>query len=49
MEQDAMAKERLGRYCRVVERKLSWLNCFRRLKIRYQHRADIHLALLQPG
>jgi hypothetical protein len=44
-----MAKERLGRCRRVVERKLSWLNGIRRLKIRYQHRADTHLALLQPG
>jgi len=33
----------------VVERTLSWLNRFRRLKIRYEHRADIHLAFLQPG
>jgi transposase len=33
----------------VVERTLSWLNRFRRLKIRYEHRADIHLAFLQLG
>jgi hypothetical protein len=26
-----------------------WFNRFRRLKIRYKHRADIHLAFLQPG
>jgi hypothetical protein len=25
---------------------LTWLNRFRRLKIRYEHRADIHLAFL---
>ena len=37
-------KNRLGRYRWVVERTLSWLNRFRRLKIRYDHRADIHLA-----
>lgn len=38
---------RLGRYRPVVERTLSWLNRFRRLKIRYEHRADIHVAFLQ--
>jgi hypothetical protein len=27
----------------------SWRNRFRRLKIRYEHRADIHLAFLQLG
>jgi transposase len=43
------AKNRLGRYRWVVERTLSWLNRFRRLKIRYEHRADIHLAFLQLG
>ena len=42
-------KNRLGRYRWVVERTLSWLNRFRRLKIRYEHRADIHLAFLQLG
>ena len=42
-------KKRLGRYRWVVERTLSWLNRFRRLKIRYEHRADIHLAFLQLG
>jgi transposase len=39
----------LGRYCWVVERTLSWLNRFRPLKIRYEHRADIHSAFLQLG
>jgi len=43
------SSERLGRYRWVVERTLSWLNRFRRLKIRYEHRADIHLAFLQLG
>ena len=33
----------------LVERTLSWLNRFRRLNIRYEHRADIHLAFLQLG
>ena len=33
----------------MVEGTLSWLNRFRRLKIRYEHRADIHLAFLQLG
>jgi transposase len=33
----------------VVEGTLSWLNRFRRLKIRYEHRADIQLAFLQLG
>lgn len=42
-------KNRLGRYRWVVERTLSWLNRFRRLKIRYEHRADIHPAFLQLG
>jgi transposase len=46
---DVEPKNRLGRYRWVVERTLSWLNRFRRLKIRYEHRADIHLAFLQLG
>jgi len=33
----------------VVDRTLSWLNRFRRLKIRYEHRADIRLAFSQLG
>ena len=40
-------KNRLGRYRWVVERTPSWLNRFRRLKVRYEHRADIHPAFLQ--
>jgi transposase len=43
------SSERLGRYRWVVERTLSWLNRFRRLKVRYERRADIHLALLSLG
>jgi transposase len=41
--------ERLGRYRWVVERTLSWLNRFRRLKVRYERRADIHEAFLWLG
>jgi hypothetical protein len=33
----------------VVARTLSWLALFRHLKIRYQHRADIHPAFMQLG
>jgi transposase len=36
----------LGRYRWVVERTLSWLHRFRRLRIRYERRADIHQAFL---
>ena len=43
------SKNRLGCYRWVVERTLSWLNRFRRLKIRYEQRADIQLAFLQLG
>ena len=46
---DVEPKNRRGRYRWVVEGTLSWLNRFRRLKIRYEHRADIHLAFLQLG
>jgi len=45
----AEPKNRPGRSRWVVERALSWLNRFRRLKIRYEHRADIHLAFLPLG
>jgi transposase len=43
------SSERLGRYRWVVERTLSWLNRFRRLKVRYERRADIHQAFLALG
>lgn len=36
--------QRLGRHRWVVERPLAWLVRFRRLAIRYERRADIHLA-----
>lgn len=38
--------ERLGRWRWVVERTLGWLHRFRRLRIRYERRADIHQAFL---
>ena len=41
--------EKLGRHRWVVERTLSWLNRHRRLKVRYERRADIHQALLDLG
>jgi transposase len=40
------SSERLGRHRWVVERTLSWIARFRRLTIRYERRADIHLAFL---
>lgn len=43
------SSERLGRYRWVVERTGAWLNCFRRLRIRYERRADIHQAFLDLG
>jgi len=33
----------------VVERTFAWLNPFRRLRIRYDKRADIHAAFLSLG
>lgn len=33
----------------VVERTISWLHQFRRLRIRYERRADIHTALMTLG
>src|SRR5512133_56198 len=41
--------ERLGRHRWVVERTLSWLNRYRRLKVRYERRADIHQGFLDLG
>ena len=43
------SKERLGKHRWVVERTLSWLHRFRRLRIRYERRADIHRAFLTLG
>jgi transposase len=39
----------LGIYRWVVERSLAWLHQFRRLKIRYERRDDIHEAFLKIG
>lgn len=40
---------RLGRRRWVVERTFAWLNQFRRLRVRYEKRADIHEAFLTLG
>jgi len=39
----------LGRWRWVVERTFAWLNQFRRLRVRYDRRADIHKAFLSLG
>jgi hypothetical protein len=36
----------LGQWRWVVERTFAWLNQFRRLRVRYEKRADIHEAFL---
>ena len=36
----------LGRWRWVVERTFAWLNQFRRLRVRYDKRADIHETFL---
>jgi transposase len=33
----------------VVDRTFAWLNQFRRLRVRYEKRADLHEALLSLG
>ncbi|WP_267361755.1 MULTISPECIES: IS5 family transposase [unclassified Methylobacterium] len=38
------SSQHLGRYRWIVERTLAWLARFRRLTIRYERRADLHLA-----
>jgi IS5 family transposase len=43
------SSEKLGQHRWVVERTLSWLNRYRRLKVRYERRADIHQAFLELG
>lgn len=40
---------RLGRHRWVVERTFAWLARYRSLAIRYERRADIHLAFLTLG
>jgi transposase len=37
----------LGKVRWVVERGFAWLHAFKRLRTRYESRADIHLGLLQ--
>jgi transposase len=39
----------LGIFRWVVERTISWLHQFRRLRIRYERRADVHVAFLTLG
>ncbi len=39
----------LGKHRWVVERTLAWLNRFRRLRVRYERRDDIHQAFLTIG
>jgi transposase len=39
----------LGKTRWVVERTLSWLHQFRRLRVRWERRADIHQAFLSLG
>jgi IS5 family transposase len=43
------SSERLGRYRWVVERTGAWLSRYRRLKVRYERRDDIHQAFLDLG
>lgn len=40
------SSERLGRFRWVVERTPAWLSQYRRLKIRYEQRDDIHQAFV---
>ncbi len=40
------SRERLGRWRWIVERILGWLHRFRRLRICYERRTDIHQAFL---
>jgi transposase len=39
----------LGQWRWVVERTFAWLNQFRRLRVRYEKRADMHEAFLSLG
>lgn len=39
----------LGIFRWVVERTIAWLRQFRRLRVRYERRADIHQAFLSLG
>lgn len=39
----------LGKQRWVVERSFAWLHNFRRLRTRYERRAELHLAFMQLG
>jgi transposase len=39
----------LGMYRWVVERTIAWLHQYRRLRVRFEQRADIHTAFLELG
>ncbi len=43
------SSQKLGRHRWVVERTFAWLARFRRLAVRYERRADIHMAFLKLG
>jgi transposase len=43
------ARERLGRHRWIVERTIAWLHRYRRLAIRHERDADLHLAFLDLG
>ena len=43
------SSEKLGRHRWMVERALWWINRFRRPKVRYERRDDIHQAFLDLG
>jgi transposase len=43
----AEERARLGARARaLVERTIAWLHQYRRLRVRYERRADIHMAFL---
>jgi transposase len=41
--------EKLGKHRWVVERTFAWFKHFKRHTVRYERRADIHLAFLKPA
>jgi IS5 family transposase len=43
------SRQKWGKYRWVIERTFAWRNRFRRLKIRYERRDDIHEAFLLLG
>ncbi len=43
------SNEKLGRHRWVVERTMAWLSQYRRLRVRYEQRDDIHQAFLSLG